>query len=43
MHDATLEYLGNLFVDNNILDKKGITFIVFIELWKQGRLEEVLN
>lgn len=43
MSDATLEYLGCLFVSNNILDRKGITFIAFIEMWKQGKLEEALN
>lgn len=43
MSDTTLEYLGNLFVSHNILDRKGLTFVAFIELWKQGKLEEALN
>ena len=43
MSDFTLDYLGDLFISNDVLDKKGIAFIAFIELWKQGKLEEALN
>lgn len=42
MTERDLDYLGGLFIKHDVLDKKGITFIQFIELWKQDKHEEVL-
>lgn len=38
--DEILEWLGNMFVENNILDKHGVSFIVFVDEWKRGLLDK---
>lgn len=38
--DETLNWLGNVFVENNILDEHGVSFMVFVNEWKLGRLEK---
>ena len=43
MTTEQMDYLGDFFEENQILEKKGVTFIQFVELWKKGQLEEVLN
>ena len=35
--DEELEYMGNYFVENNINEKEGITFLVFVNQVKNGR------
>ena len=42
MPDSVLDYLGDLFVSHRVLDRRGLSFIAFIEYWKQDKLEEVL-
>lgn len=38
--DETLEWLGDMFVKNRILDKHGVTFAVFLNEWELGVLEK---
>lgn len=38
--DETLNWLGDMFVDNNILDKHGVTFATFLDEWKLGKLDK---
>lgn len=42
MTDETVDVLGNLFIDNNVLNKHGISFIAFIEEWKSGKIEQYI-
>ena len=43
IQECQLDYLSQLFFTNDVLNKKGVTFIQFIEYWKRGKLEEILN
>lgn len=38
--DETLEWLGEVFVKNDILDKHGVTFEIFLNEWKLGVLDK---
>lgn len=38
--DETLNWLGDMFVKNNILDKHGVSFVVFVNEWKLGKLDK---
>ncbi|MGE8033903.1 MULTISPECIES: hypothetical protein [unclassified Lysinibacillus] len=38
--DETLDWLGDMFVENEILDRHGVTFETFVNWWKIGLLEK---
>lgn len=38
--DETLEWLGDMFVGNEILDRHGVTFETFVNWWEIGLLEK---
>ncbi|MFJ3387531.1 MULTISPECIES: hypothetical protein [unclassified Lysinibacillus] len=38
--DETLDWLGDIFVENEILDRHGVTFETFVNWWKIGLLEK---
>ena len=38
--DETLDWLGEMFISNNVLDKHGVTFITFVNEWKLGTLDK---
>ena len=42
LSDEALHVLGNFFVNKRVLERHGITFCVFMEAWRQGKIEEYL-
>ena len=42
--ERQLDELATLFMKHNILNRKGIQFVQFVEYyWRQGKLEEAIN
>lgn len=40
--EETLDWLGDTFNENKVLDKYGISFETFVNEWKLGRIEKYI-